>query len=363
MYILENILRAPNLKIKKSNYISIVTDNIETSREILIGFYNYFSEKKVPFEEKVSVLNYFTGDKEQISSKYPIYIENSEIDSEIELGSKTFLYGRVLAYFKEKFPIEPVFFTLNSLMENFFLEEIFENFKKEFSLYSKYSIEFEAIPFTPSDLIKKLDVKYSLNGEKQTLKQISNYEKIKLKLSMYEIKEVIENREKIYIFYYPERLLTVFEIKQLKIFLEELVVNGSTVLLATNSKFLLGNNLESINLIQKGKLLNFEKEVILKEMYLENYPKLEEWNFIEKRLVYLIRHYILENFQEIKITNKLKNEIDEIFLKSYEDIFIIVFYLEEIKIPYQLDLIYDENCVFSNYINKNFNSTKEYDII
>lgn len=81
MYILENILQAPNLKIKKSNYISVVTDNIQTSIEILIEFYNYFSEKKVPLEQKVLVLDYLTGEKEQISSKYPIYIGSSEIDS------------------------------------------------------------------------------------------------------------------------------------------------------------------------------------------------------------------------------------------------------------------------------------------
>lgn len=358
MYILENILQAPNLKIKKSNYISVVTDNIQTSIEILIGFYNYFSEKKVPLEQKVLVLDYLTGEKEQISSKYPIYIGSSEIDSEVELGSKTFLYSRILGYFKEKFPIEPVFLTLNSLMENFFLEDVFENFKKEFSLYSKYSIEFQSNPFTPSDLIKKLDIKYSLNNENKNLNEISNYEKIKLKLSMYEIKEIIGNREKIYIFNYPESLLTSFEIKQLKKFLEELAANGDVVLLATNSKFLLGNNLDSINFIKDGKLLNFDKNDILKEKYLENYPKLEEWSFIEKRLLYLIKNYILENFEEIKITNKLKNEIDEIYLKSYEDIFIIIFYLKEMGIIYSLDLIYDEHCVFSNYINKNFNAKK-----
>lgn len=363
MYILENILRAPNLKIKKSNYISIITDNTEVSKEILTGFYNYFSERKIPLEDKVLILNYFTGEKEQVSSKYSIYIANSEIDSEVELGSKTFLYNRVLTYFKEKFPIEPVFLTLNSLIENFFLEDIFENFKKEFSLYSKYSIEFQCNAFTPIDLIKKLEIKYSLNGENQTLNQISSYEKLKLKLSMYEIKNVIGNKEKIYIFYYPENLLTTFEIKQLKVFLEELTINEGTVLLATNSKYLLGDNLENINFIQKGKLLNFEKEDILKKKYLENYPKLGEWDFIEKRLVYLIKNYILENFQEVKITNKLKNKIDEIFLKSYEDIFIIIFYLEEIGISYSLDLIYNEHCVFSNYINKNFNKTKNCDII
>ncbi|MDX8337264.1 hypothetical protein, partial [Candidatus Cetobacterium colombiensis] len=112
----------------------------------------------------------------------------------------------------------------------------------------------------------------------------------------------------------------------------------------------------SINFIQNGKLLNFDKNDILKEKYLENYPKLEEWSFIEKRLLYLIKNYILENFEEIKITNKLKNEIDEIYLKSYEDIFIIIFYLKELGILYSLDLIYDEHCVFSNYINKNFNT-------
>lgn len=194
-------------------------------------------------------------------------------------------------------------------------------------MYSKYPIEFQSNPFTPSDLIKKLDIKYSLNNENKNLNEISNYEKIKLKLSMYEIKEIIGNKEKIYIFNYPESLLTSFEIKQLKKLLEELSTNGDVVLVATNSKFLLGNNLDSINFIQDGKLLNFDKNDVLKEKYLENYPKLEEWSFIEKRLLYLIKNYILENF-------------------------------EEIGIPYELDLIYDEHCVFFNYINKNFNRQK-----
>lgn len=363
MYILENIIQIPNIKIKKSNYISITTNNIEISKEIVREFYNYFSEKKSIGEQKVLITDYLTGEKEQVSSKYPIYIEDSEISSEVELGSKTFLYQRILAYFKEKFPIEPVFLTLNSLMDNFFLEEVSEKFKKEFSLYSKYSMEFQCNPFLPSDLMKKLEIKYTLDSKEQNLNQISNYEKIKLKLSMYEIKENVEKKEKIYIFYYPERLLTTNEIKKLKLFLEELIIKNGIILVTTNSKYLLGNNMDSINIIQNGKLLNFEKVEKLKERYLDNYPKLQEWDFIEKRLVYLIKNCILENFQDMKITNKLKNDIDEVFLKSYEDIFITVFYLKEIGISYHLDIDYDNNCVFSNYINKNFNNSKEYDII
>ncbi|MGL5125166.1 MAG: hypothetical protein ACRC6U_04180 [Fusobacteriaceae bacterium] len=354
MYILENILGESNIKIKKSNYISIVTNKTELSRKILQCFYNYFSEKKVSIEEKVLIMNYFTGEKEHISAKYPIYIENSEIDFEVELGSKSILHQRILNYFKQKFPIEPVFTTLNTLLENFFLEEVSENFKNEFSIYSNYKIDFQCSLFNPSDLVKKINIKYLLDEKEQNLTEISNFEKIKLKLSMYELRDTIKNREKIYIFYYPERLLTTIEIKKLKLFLKELTTKSSTVILATNSKHLLGDNLQEINIISSGKLLNFENTDSLKNKYLENYPKLEEWNFIEKRLIYLLKNNIFENIEEIKVTNKLKNSIDEIFLESYEDIFISIFYLKEIGVNYNLDIIYDDNCVFSNYIKKNF---------
>lgn len=354
MYILENISGTSNIKIKKSNYISIITDKTELSRKILEGFYNYFSEKRLSSEEKVLITDYFTGEKEQISSKYPIYIENSEIDFEVELGSKSILHQRILGYFKQKFPIEPVFLTLNTLMDNFFLEDVSEKFKSEFTIYSNYKIDFEFSSFGPSDLIKKINIKYKLDEDEQNLNQISNFEKIKLKLSMYEIGDIIKNREKIYIFYYPERLLTISEIKKLKLFLKDLTIKSSTVILATNSKYLLGDNLEEINIIKDQKLLNFQKIDILRQKYLENYPKLEEWDYIEKRLVYLLKNNIFENFEDLRITNKLKNDIDEIFFKSYEDIFIAVFYLKQIGISYDLDITYDDRCVFSNYIKKNF---------
>ncbi|MGL5191203.1 MAG: hypothetical protein ACRC7S_16310 [Cetobacterium sp.] len=354
MYILENILGTPNIKIKKSNYISIITDKTELSRKILESFYNYFSEKRLSSEEKVLIINYFTGEKEQTSSKYPIYIENSEIDFEIELGSKSILHQRILGYFKQKFPIEPVFLTLNTLMDNFFLEEVSEKFKSEFTIYSNYKIDFEFSSFSPNDLIKKINIKYKLDENEYNLNEISNFEKIKLKLSMYESQDLVKNREKIFIFYYPERLLTTYEIKKLKLFLRELITKSSTIILATNSKYLLGDSLEEINIIKNQKLLNFQKIDILKQKYLENYPKLEEWDFIEQRLVYLLKNNIFENLEDLRITNKLKNDIDEIFLKSYEDIFIAVFYLKEIGISYNLDITYDESCVFSNYIKKNF---------
>lgn len=200
MYILENMFQLSDIKIKKSNYISIISDDINISRDILMSFYNYFSEKKNLENKKILIMDYYTGEKIKKTSKYPIYIENSEINSEVELGSKTILYQRILKYFKEKFPIEPTFLTLNSLIENFFLEDIFEQFKKEFSLYSKYSLEFDCKPFTPNDIIKKLDVKYTLDLNKQDINYIPNFEKIKLKLSMYEMNEIIGNKEKIYIF-------------------------------------------------------------------------------------------------------------------------------------------------------------------
>lgn len=152
MYILEDESKILSIQIKKSNYISIVSDDSNFSKKLLEGFYYYFSEKKLINEEKILIYNYHTGEKEQKSSKFPIYIEDHDIDFEVELGSKTVLYQRLLKYLKEKFPIEPVFITLNSLVNNFFLEDDFEKFKENLSLYSKYSIKFQCSPFSPMDI-------------------------------------------------------------------------------------------------------------------------------------------------------------------------------------------------------------------
>lgn len=157
--------------------------------------------------------------------------------------------------------------------------------------------------------------------------------------------------------------MTTIEVRELKLFLKKLLTNNSIVIVATNSKYLIGDNIDDVNIIYHKKLLNFEKVDELKEKYLQNYPKLQEWKFIEKRLIYLIKNYILENFQNIQITNKITDDINKIVLNSYEDIFIIIFYLKEIGISYLLDINYDNECVFSNYLNKNFYNIKENDII
>ena len=354
LYRIENFEQEKNILIKKSKYISLFSDKTEISRKICEGFYNYFSDKKNMSDKKIIINNNETGEKEQISSKYPIYLYDNDIELEAELGSKTVMYQRIVEYLKEKYPIEPVFLTLNSLMESFFLEETSENLKKDFTTYSEYNMDFDFKDFTTSDLMKKIEVKYLLNSEVKPLEEISNFEKLKLKLSLYEVKNKIEEREKLYIFYYPERLLSIEEIKKLKKLLERLIENNGIVVVATNSKYLLGDTLDSINIIKDKKLLNFEKNDELRELFLENYPELKEWTYIENRLVYFIKNYLVLDGEKLKITNKRKNDLEELFLQSYEDIFILVFYLKNINMSYELDIDYNENCVFSNYINKNF---------
>lgn len=354
MYRIENLEHDRIVLLKKSNYISIIADEVVFSNKICEAIYDYYSNKKGTGDKKVMINNSETGEREQISSKFPIFISDNNLDSEVELGVKTVMYQRVLDYLKEKYPIEPVFLTLNTIMESFFLEEVTENFKKEFSIHSDYNLEFEFKDFSPVEIAKKIEVKYFLDSKEQPIDEISNYEKLKLEVSLHEIKEKIETREKIYIFYYPERLLSISEIKRLKIFLSSLIQDKNIIVVATNSKYLLGDTLDSINIFKNKKLLSFEKDEELGSIFLENYPVLKEWSYIRNRLLFLIKNYFIENYEDIRITNKIKNDIDELYLQSFEDIFIFVFYLKQLGLEYGLDIDYDETSVFSNYIKKYF---------
>ncbi len=350
MYSINDISQETTLLLKKANYISIIDDNNIYSKELLINIYNYFSEQ----DKKIIILNYLTGEKEQLSSKYPILISDYEIESDIALGTKTLLYKRLLSFFKEKFPIEPTFSTLNLLIDDFLEEEAFKTLKKELTIHSDISLKFKFNEFTPNDLIKKMEINCIVGDEEKKFYDIPYLERLKFKLSLHTTLENSLNREFIYLFYYPERLLSTADIKELKRFLNNLIKNNGVVIVTTTSKHLLGDSLDEINIIQNKKLLNFQKSYELEKSYLMSYPEIKEWNFIGERLLYLVKNYLLENIHDIKITNKSKNDIDEIFLKSYEDIFILVFYLEKIGLNYKLDLDYNDSCVFSNYIKKNF---------
>lgn len=357
MYILEEMENLSRIEIKKSNYISIFSDDMKILQEICDSFYLYFSEKRVISDKKIRILDYRTGEKEKISSKFPIYLSDNSIEEEVEMGSKTILYKRILDFMKEQFPMEPAFSTLNIILDNFLQEEITESLKKDISRYSEYKVDFKIAEFTPNDFIKKIELRYFSCENEIDFKEISNLEKLKIKISIYENSKIIGEREKIYIFYLPENNLSLAEIKSLKKFLLELS-ERATVIVATNSKYLLADELSGINIIKEAKLINRIEEDKLKKEFIQNYPTLPEWTAIERKLLYLIKNYLLENLDNLRVTNKLKNEMDEISLSSLEDIFILLFYAKLLNLEAILDLEYDNHCVFSNYLEKNLKTRK-----
>lgn len=352
MYCIENYKSIDKIYLKKANYTVIIGDNSNYLKEICEAIYCYFNEKKITSDKKMYITDKNTGEKEQISSKEVIFLENNELNTELELGSKTILYSKILAFFKEKMPIEPSLITLNTLLENFSFDNVAKEFQNRFTEYSEYKLEFLFELFTPTDIVKKINFNFFKEDIEEKYENISNIEKLKIKLSIFDSE--ITPKEKIYVFYYPENNFTAKEISSLKIFLYKLSLINN-VIVVTSSKYLLDEPLDSLNIIIENTLINgmLEEEIICE--LIEEYPLLPIKEEILHKLRILVRKNIIELILKTKITNKKENDnFEYLYLDSEEEIFLILYYLKKMNYPYEVDLDFKEHCVFSNYIKKNF---------
>ena len=357
MYLIENYRAIERIKIKKHNYIVLTGDDTLFLKDICFAFYDYFESKKIIKEnkdineKKLYITNFLTGEKEQISSQRAIFIKNNDLQDELELGSKTILHSLLSAYFKEKMPIEPSLRTFNTLLSNFSEEEIFEKLEKELSKFSEYKFDFTFKEFTPNDIIKKIEVNFIRSEVEYQSFSISNLDKLKLKLSLYDKEE--ESLEKIYIFYLPENDLSVKEQRELKIFFDELSKN-STVIVATTSKYLFDLSFDSLNIIIDKKLKNnLKAEEFLEKMALE-YPLEKTKEKFKVKMNHLIKSYINDIISGSIITNKRDIIEDSIFFSSDEEIFLLLYFLKKSDIKYKTDFNFLDETVFSNYIKNNF---------
>ncbi|NME36154.1 MULTISPECIES: hypothetical protein [Fusobacterium] len=343
------------LQFKNRNYTVLTGDDEILLKNICDSIYFYFSGKKIGKNDKnlddlkLNIVNYFSRKKEPISSKECIYLDKENLDIEFELGSKSELYSKLNNFFKEKLPTEPLLITINNLIKDLEIEETTENLSKEITKYSNLDIIFSFNELTSSDLVKKINIIIKKENKEIIMNDLSTFEKIKLNLGILEKENI---KDKIFIFLFPERSLSLKELMKLKKFLKNLSIDNQ-VIIATFSKYLFDfSNLDLINIYQENKLKNFllEDEVINK--FEENYPILETEENIKNKLKFVLELYLGEIFYKDTISNKFILDESRCFIENYEYIFLLLFYLKLSNIKYKKDILYDNSSPFSNYIEK-----------
>lgn len=343
------------LQFKNRNYTVLTGDDEILLKNICDSIYFYFSEKKISKadksldDSKLNIVNYFSRKKEPIASKQCIYLSKENIDIEFELGSKSELYSRLNNFFKEKLPTEPLLITINNLIKDLAIEEVTENLSNEITRYSDFKLRFSFGELTSSDLVKKINIEIYKEDEEILLNNLNTFEKLKLNLGILEKENI---KDKIFIFLFPERSLSLRELKELKNFLKNLSVNNQ-VIVATFSKYLFDfSSLDMINIYQENKLKNFLLEDEILDKLEENYPILEVKENINNKLKFVLGTYLGDIFYKNIISNKpiLENNIN--FIENYEHIFLLLFYLKLSNIKYQKNIEYDKSSPFSNYIEK-----------
>lgn len=328
---------------KLGNYITITGDNEKILEDICSGVYNYYSGKK---GEEIKIRNYYTKKDEQISSKHCIYINETNLENEIELGSKTYFHSKLNRLFKEKIPIEPTLITINSLIQDLELEESTQSLTSEISKFSDYKIKIIFDKLTSTDFIKK--AKITLEN-KEIIESLDYFEKFKIYLGI--LDENILNKEKIYIFLFPEKNIPINKLKNLKEFLFELAINNQ-VIVATFSKYLMDfQNFNTINIYMDNKLKNILLEEELLNEFENNYPISLDKSEIKQKLSFVLEKYLWEIFFCNKISNKIYSK-DSIYISSYEVIFLLLFFLKLSNIPYSKEIEYNSKSPFSNYIKE-----------
>ncbi len=360
MYRIENFRTIDNILLKKSNYSILFGDNPILLYDICASIDYYFSQKRLTKEDKLlnenslSITDFENGEKIQVSSVDSIFFSNNSIENEITLGTKTNLYKLLSEKLKEKMDIEPQLITMNSLLEDIDLEEFSQELKKKITKYSDYEIFFAISPLSASDIVKKIEVSFLQNENEEIHSYlIENLEKFKLKIGIFE-EMYGEDTDKVYIFYYPENNLSIEEQKKLKFFLKN-ISKEHKIIIATSSKYLFDfEYLDNLNLYFGSKLVNAKSEEEILESLYNEYPLFLEKKEINKKLKFVLSHYLLDMLNDFELTNKIKSESEIVYLTDYEFVFLLIYYLDFFAIKYSIDISYDNENVFSNYIKDKF---------
>lgn len=331
--------------IKNRNYMVLTGDNEVFLKNICESLNNYFNKKGkiLKDKDKVEVFNYYSKIKESISSKNVIFLDEERLESEFEIGSKSNLYTKLNAYFKENISIEPTLITINSLIEELNIEEGTMKLVENISKYSNKKIELSFLKLTATDFIKKVEIKCD--------EELDSFERLKLYLGILE--EEQENKEKIYIFVFPERNIPPSKLKDVKKFFQLLSEKNKVILTTFSKEFINFRELDSINIYIKNQLCNTLLEEEILKILEENYPLFSNREEIERKLKYVLQHFLFEALSYKKITNLIEYDEDSIFIQDYEMIFLLLFYLKLSNIPYFKNINYNTLSPFSNYIEKN----------
>lgn len=329
--------------IKNRNYIILTGDNEVFLKNICENLNNYFNKKGKILKDKVEIFNYYSKIKESISSKNVIFLDEERLESEFEIGSKSSLYAKLNDYFKENIPIEPTLITINSLIEELNIEEGTMKLIENISKYSDKKFELSFLKLTASDFIKKIEIKCD--------EVLDSFERLKLYLGILEKEE--ENKEKIYIFVFPERNIPPSKLKDVKKFFQLLSEKNKVILTTFCKEFLNFTELDSINIYIKNQLSNTLLEEEILKILEENYPLFSTREEIEKKLKYVLRNFLFEALSYKKITNLIEYEEENIFIQDYEMVFLLLSYLKLSNIPYFKNINYNNLSPFSNYIEKN----------
>ena len=351
---IKNFRNIPSLIMKNRNYTVITGDDEILLKDICDSIYFYYNDKKLGKKDKINdlkleIVNYFSKVKEKVSSKQCIYFFQEKIEEEFDLGSKTVLYSRFNNLFKEKLPTEPILITINSLIEDLEIDKFTLDTVSEISKYSDYQLKFSFDKLTSSDLIKKIKISVLKDENDIEINNLTSFEKLKITLGILDEETI---KDKIYIFLFPEKNISIKELKELKKFLLELSKNNK-IIIATFSKYLFEfSSLDNLNIYQNKELKNlfFEEELI--KVFEENYPIFETKENISQKLKSVLNIYLGEFFYKNKITNKFSLEEENLYINDYEHIFLLLFYLKLSKINYQKDIEYNHRSPFSNYIEE-----------
>lgn len=355
---IENFRSIGKVLMKDTNYTVLTGDNEILLKDICDAVDIYFNDRRISkcdkeINDKILVIqNYFSKEKEKISSKCSILIEEERINEEIQLGAKTVLYSAFNTFFKNTLLTEPLIMTINSLIKDLNLEENIVSFNEELTKYSdiKFKIELEEMSIT--DFIKKIKIETEFNEKDINLLSLNSFEKLKLQIGIAEKNTNSIGKDKIYIFVFPEKNLSMSELKKLKIFFTK-IAEKNKIIIATFSKYFFDfSNLDNINIYYENKLLNnFSEEEFIYELEM-SYPVLKSKDEIFSRLKFVLSQYLSECLFNKTITNKFLDLEDILYIENFEFIFLLLFYLNKCEIPYIKNLIYDDNSPFSEYIKE-----------
>lgn len=355
---IENFRSINKILIKDTNYTVLTGDNEVLLKDICEAVDIYFNDKRISkcdkeINEKTLVIqNYFSKEKEKISSKCSILIKEENITEEIQLGAKTTLYNAFNTFFKNTLLTEPLIVTINSLIKDLNLEENIVSFNEELTKYSdvKFKIELEEMSIT--DFIKKIKIETEIDEKNINLLSLNSFEKLKLQIGIAEKNINSKGKDKIYIFIFPEKNLSISDLKKLKLFFNK-IAEKNKIIIATFSKYFFDfSNLDNINIYYKNKLLNnFAEEELIQELEM-NYPILRSKDEIFKKLRFVLSQYLSECLFNKTITNSFLNLGDVLYIENFEFIFLLLFYLHKCQIPYIKNLNYDDNSPFSAYIKE-----------